>query len=241
MSSLVTRFEYFSTRMGSLIDEFGPIERKAQNATARKVGQVTSGALCLVSAAGLGFTLLTGGLGAPFVIGASLAFGAEAVATGALCVILTEEADKLVKAVKVILEEFEIEVSAMAPIVRRVGEIFSSNESEKACYDGAISSIERYRGIVKNYADNEIVVSKLSQIMGEISEVVGSLTNDEGKSVLVAFKSLFEVCFVIRGSLLGKPVTAEIVEDVVRKLKLIRDQYNSILRQLRNFESNRAT
>lgn len=102
----------------------------------------------------------------------------------------------------------------------------NANYLQTTCHSTLVK-IELFWENVKEEADNDIVVSKLSFLMDEISEVMKSLTDNEAKFIYQAINTLYRVYFVIRGDLLGKPVTAKI-KDVVDKLKSIHDDYNVI-------------
>lgn len=225
-------------RIDTLSAEIKSLEKTAKQPT--RAVQIVSCVGIGLSVTLSGLTLFTAGAAAPLAVLGELAFsGASFTFFSGALVFVTEKADELVRKVKIIVQEFDIEIQAILPVIQRVYSKFAENNDIIACLDYAMIKIQEYSKIVSSNAKNEIAVSELSIIIEDMSLILAKagVKTDIGVYVLSGVMLFMKVCFLCRETILGKPVTVEIIQDIIKKLKFIRIEFDNILEMLQEHKA----
>lgn len=251
MGNLYRRFDIFLDRIDSMISEFGPLQKEARMTPVSKTMKVGTGICTVVGLTTLvGMTIFSGGLGAPFLIGAGAALTGGTATHATLFVLWAKLANDLIEKVQVLVDKFEVELTSMEPVIDCIASVFedSANDDQtermrkrqdRAALEAARKNITGYMKLAKNVKDNKIAQTDFSKAHKRISEEIKAMmktVSDEPKQILSAVTKLLDVCFEVRYLILGKDVTVDNVKEIVDKLKTIRREYNEILTILKKFD-----
>lgn len=257
MRSLNRRFAKLLQRLDAMIGELGLLEKEANFSKLKKTMKVVSAVGTVVGMVGTTtFVVKPIFFDDPFSMDTKVVTAVGVTAVSATCFVLsTEAANKLNGKVELLVDKFELEVDSMEGIFEFIDDVFSDTveddkalrkrrKMDKETITTAGKNIKGYMKLAQDVKNNMIAKTDFSaahrRMTDEFKETLKNFS-EEPKYILKAVAKLLDVCYETRYLVLGKDVNADDIKEILKQLKIIKEEYEEILTTLTEFEAKTQT